>query len=245
MEEMEEQFIELCTNGNLELAKKLFDDNPNIDISSNDEEAFRSACINGHLDVAKWLISVKPSINVSFYDEEAFRWACINGYLDVAKWLISVRPSINISIFNEEAFRLSCTNGRLEVVKWLLEKKHDIDISTQNDFAFRWTCKNGWIKVAEWFHSLYPEKYFIEVEDDKLVSYKVNIPITFIDKVILKKEQIETCPICEQNECNVQSSCKHSYCKECILTWLDSYKRTCPYCRETINYNTFYKIEDL
>ena len=36
--------------------------------------------------------------------------------------------------------------------------------------------------------------------------------------------------------------CKHSYCEGCITTWLER-SSTCPYCRENINYDNFYKIE--
>jgi ankyrin repeat protein len=56
---LENQFENFCRNGNLNAAKELLKENPNIDISDYNEGAFRQACRNGYLEVAKWLLSIK------------------------------------------------------------------------------------------------------------------------------------------------------------------------------------------
>ena len=51
--ENEEAFRWACRNGNLELAKWLYQIKPTIDVSAGNEYAFRYACINGHFEVVK------------------------------------------------------------------------------------------------------------------------------------------------------------------------------------------------
>ena len=194
---MQQQFINACKNGNLELAQQLFYNNnitleinklafclacyhgclhvaqwllsvnPDINISARNEEAFRWACLNGHLHVAQWLLSVKNDINISADNEYAFRCSCSKGYLKIAQWLLSIKPNINISVGNEYAFRFSCSEGHLDVAQWLLSIKHDIDISAGDDFAFRCACSQGHLHVAQWLQTLKPYLYIIHYNDNK------------------------------------------------------------------------------
>ena len=74
---MEEKFIDACYNGNLELAKQIYeltlnaDNNIQIDIHDNNDSAFRNTCGNGHLEVAKWLLTLDKfsSFNVEEHKE--------------------------------------------------------------------------------------------------------------------------------------------------------------------------------
>jgi hypothetical protein len=88
--------------------------------------------------------------------------------------LLEVKPTIDISAENIWAFRTACTQGNLEVAKWLLEVKPDINISIDHDWAFRGACEKGHIEVVKWLQSLCPEKYHIEIINNKIISYKVN-----------------------------------------------------------------------
>ncbi len=45
-------------------AKELLENNPTIDISTNDDYPFKIACCKGHLNIAQWLLTVKP-VNIS------------------------------------------------------------------------------------------------------------------------------------------------------------------------------------
>ena len=55
-------FTDACVNGNLELAKLLYDfgsiDIRKLDIHYNDDEAFRLACSKNQIEVVKWLCSI-------------------------------------------------------------------------------------------------------------------------------------------------------------------------------------------
>ena len=98
---MEQEFIDLCKNGNLETAKEFLRLNPNINISASNELAFRLTCYYGHLEVAKWLLSVKPDINISVYNEQVFRLACDYGHLELAKWLQSLKPYLYVIEYDD------------------------------------------------------------------------------------------------------------------------------------------------
>ena len=217
---------------------------PTIDISANNEEIFRVACECGHLEVAQWLLSIKPTIDISAKNDYAFRFACENGDLHIAQWLLSIKPSIDISIYDESIFRYTCEKGHLNVVQWLLSIKPTIDISTYNDDAFKNACRKGHLNVAQWLQSLLPDKYEFTIENNKIIGYNIK-PILPISNNIVSlsynsKEEL-VCPICydETKFIEIQTNCKHNFCKSCII---DYYNHSitkygscdCPYCRQDV-----------
>ena len=55
------EFMTVCRNGHLEVAKWLLEVKPDINISAYNDYAFRCACEYGHLELAQWLADeVKP-----------------------------------------------------------------------------------------------------------------------------------------------------------------------------------------
>ncbi len=153
----ENEFIELCYNGNLDLCKEFYVSNPNINISAGDEDSFRYACLCGHLNVVKWLLKIKPDINISAKNERAFRWACQSGNLKTVKWLLEIKPDINISAENESAFSEACAYGHLDIAKWLLKIKPDINVGAGgNDYPFKWARLDEYLSVAEFLMHLVP-----------------------------------------------------------------------------------------
>ena len=151
---MEEQFINLCREGDLDELKQFLQNHPNID----NVTAFCYACWCGHLEFAKWLLHVNPDININIsIIEQAFCVACCNGQLELAQWLLHLKPDINISAKNEWVFRETCIHGHLEVVKWLLSVKPDINISVNSAWVFHRTCEKGHLEVAKWLLSMNPD----------------------------------------------------------------------------------------
>jgi len=134
---------------------------------------FLYSVIDGDLEQARQIIELNPSIYISSQNERVFREACYHGRFEVASWLLVIKPNIYISAYNEYAFRNACKNGHLKIAKWLLKIRPTINISAGNHDAFRSACKNGRLEVAMWLKSLYPNKYSVQIFDNKIFSYNV------------------------------------------------------------------------
>ena len=93
---MEQEFIKLCSKGDLWGAHQYLQLHPDINISVQQDYAFRRACFNGHLEMAQWLYQIKPDINISVYNEWAFCNACFREHLAVAQWLQSLKPYLYV-----------------------------------------------------------------------------------------------------------------------------------------------------
>jgi len=165
-------FIEACKKGQLDQAKRIAQENPDLDIHAYEDHdlhiytcednAFGAACRNGHLDVARWLVdyatSIESPVDIHAKKDYAFRWACSYGHLDVARWLVdyatSIESPVDIHAYSDYAFRWACRNGHFEVARWLVSYatsiESPVDIHAESDFAFRSACRNGHLEVARW-----------------------------------------------------------------------------------------------
>lgn len=116
------KFYELCRDGLLYQAIKMYEENKDIDIHKNDDESFRYACSNGHLEVAKWLYSLDGKVNINIYKQFALKNACLNGHLEVAKWLYSFDNKIDSENYYDydNAFINAFNNGHLDIVNWMI-----------------------------------------------------------------------------------------------------------------------------
>ena len=195
------------------------------------------------LQLVKWWFQVKTVINDSYDNEELLYFACQSGNLQKTQWLLEVQPNINISAKNEEAFRLACFYGHLPLAQLLVEFKPTINISAKNEEAFRFACINGHLHVAQWLQSINPSKYKIISynEETKKISFVISEGLN-TDTEIVYVDTLDTCPICDESKCHIQTKCNHNFCEECIITWLDKSKR-CPYCRDNLDNTLFHTIQ--
>ena len=150
-------FCITCEMGNLEISKWLFEINPNIYISANNNYAFRNACVNGYLEIVKWLIEIDidNEIDISESNDYIFRITCRKGCLDIAKFLIEIKPDIEISAHNDYAFRYACSEGKLEIIKWLYEIKPDIYMDYE--YSFYSACEGGNLGIVKWLYEIKPD----------------------------------------------------------------------------------------
>jgi hypothetical protein len=158
----------------------------------------------------------------------------------VAQWLYQIKPDINISADNDEAFRYACKSDHIVMAKWLYEIKPDINISADNDEAFRFVCLHGHLNMAQWLCDLLPSKYHIEILNDRIINCQIN-PISIDKSKNIHINELIKCPICDESNINVQTSCAHSYCLDCIGKWYKNHQK-CPLCRQQIThiYNLIY-----
>lgn len=219
-------FISACKDGNLNVAKNIYKNEPNINISACDEFAFRLACRNGHLNISTWLYEINHNINVSAKDEYAFRYACQNGHLEIAKWLYQINDNINISVLNEYAFRAACTNRHFYIAIWLYQIKPNININVINRAI-----------LIEWIHVDKLPYYMVNSDDE----YDLKIP-NYLTSNLYIEERIDIiltesiiCSICINNNVNIQTNCSHYFCLDCISEWYTTNKE-CPHCRQNITH---------
>jgi hypothetical protein len=232
-------FKTACSMGYLNMAKWLYEICPTINISAENEFAFRHTCSGGHLNVAKWLYEICPTINISAENNYAFKYTCFRGHLNIAKWLYLIKPDIDISADDEYVFKIACNNGNLNVAKWLCEICPDIDISSCNELAFRTACYYEHLDMVQWLCELNPKKYYVKISGNKIIDWYIRKTIiTNQTKQIHILESIK-CPICMDEDVQIQTNCEHSYCLDCITEWYNK-SNSCPYCRQQIN--DFYQI---
>jgi hypothetical protein len=136
---------------------------------------------------------------------------------------------LDISAEDEEAFRWACYHGHLRLARWLYRIKPSINISANDEWAFQMACYKGHLRVAQWIRSLNS----IHNNNNKINK----------SKTIMYKDQIDICSICSETECNLQTSCNHTFCESCIQTWFNSKQdKICPCCRSCLNNTVFQPI---
>ena len=93
-EELNDQFIDACENGQLEVVKYLLTSpelTEHADIHTENDLGFRLACEEGRLEVVKYLLAsdeLTEHAKIHARNDEGFIWACRSGHLEVIKYLI-------------------------------------------------------------------------------------------------------------------------------------------------------------
>ena len=110
-EELNEQFIYACRDGNLEIIKYLLTSHElkeNVDIHAENDWGFVWSCRNGNLEVVKYLLTsaeLTEHVDIHAKDDLGFRSACYEGRLEVIKYLIidmNIEKTIHIEKYLTE-----------------------------------------------------------------------------------------------------------------------------------------------
>ena len=92
--QLNEVFIDSCSNGYLEVVKYLLTSaelKEHADIHTKDDGGFIWACRSGRLEVVKYLLTspkLTEHADIHASNNLGFRWACDQGHLEVIKYLI-------------------------------------------------------------------------------------------------------------------------------------------------------------
>ena len=142
-------FIRMCENGNLELAKYLYE-KYKFDLRTDDDFYFRFVCSYGQLDFVKWLTRECPEIYIWAKSRDAFRCAARYGHINILEWFENKKDTRSN---DDYAFIIACCYGNLNSAKWLFENC-EINIHSNLEEPFRKACFNGHTEIVEWLYDL-------------------------------------------------------------------------------------------
>jgi hypothetical protein len=214
------------------------------------QNIFLNALLNNKLELAKFLVD---QVDIHFSNDIALINSCYFGNLESVKWLMSLDDKPDIHIDSESPFMLACQGGRIEIIKWMMTLDDKPNIRIKDDEAFKNACFD-WkpnIEVAKLLVSLCSD-YYIKIIGGKIERYEINNRLEYlfetkqynkiIDKLNIKINNNliirpeDKCAICFSENYNFISSCNHTFCLECFLTWYIVHeKTTCSYCIQHIN----------
>ena len=83
---MNDQFCTACYFGHLTIAKLILQNNPDINISAQNNSAFRYACERGHLKTAEWLRTLKPFLYTITYTADGEYYSYYIREKEEARW---------------------------------------------------------------------------------------------------------------------------------------------------------------
>ena len=156
-------FANACETGNIQEVKRIYNENPQIDLTFDNNILFVSACANNHIHVAEFLLSVDDShnpIDIMVNNLEPFRSSTYFGHYQMSKWLYHIMTQQYdqhivdkmICAKNNEIFRLVCREGHLMIAQWLFEIIPSINLSANENESFRWGCCNGDLEMVVWLY---------------------------------------------------------------------------------------------
>lgn len=246
-----------CNKGYLNIAKWLYD-YKKINLHA-DNYILKNACFNGNLNILKWLLLL-DTFDIHVDNNYCFRMSIRNEKFEVAKYLhfITYRtynmiPLDFCEIIQFEFFG-ACTSNKLSKAKFLYSLDSSINFRRFSDYAFYNACHLSNHDIVYFLGSLCDE-YYYTVSIDGIRDYGVKNNLHDLqylyynneyDKIINKlginkKEDFildgnKNCTICFSEDYNFITSCNHTFCLNCFLTWYIKYNREeCSYCRQNIN----------
>ena len=120
-----EQLVYYCRYGQIDNLFTLYGENPDIDLSYNEEEAFRVACEAGEIEVIRQLRIWNHNMNIGAQNYLGFCIAICYGHEEVIKqlfaWNLSLDPMrfVNLSFCEKTIELLKDIASRRKKIDWL------------------------------------------------------------------------------------------------------------------------------
>lgn len=147
-------FNQVCQSGDIELAKKMYSENPNIKIVKYEVD---SIPIEEFESRKKYRPHGCP---ISRFSTPLFL-AIHKKHYELAEWLCEICPEIDIEQMHDNALRMACMNNDIELVKWVTTRFPTLDITYACDWYFRIACVNGYLELAQYLSQLKEGRYEI------------------------------------------------------------------------------------
>lgn len=111
------KFIRLCWDNTLIEAMNFYAEQPEIDISFNNNEAMKAACENSNIVFMNWLFNIHPIHTISC---EVVEKVCAKGDLKVLRWMHQMKLLCDIPM--KVAYFLAVKNGHMEMTNWIIDE---------------------------------------------------------------------------------------------------------------------------
>lgn len=143
----DQTIFDIARNGNLDLAKKMHLENPDVFNSINPDgySPLTLACYRGNLELAKFMINNNTNLNVGSKMGTPLMAAVVKGHLEIIKMLLDHKADINLPDSNGTTCLMYATLFKnKEMVALLLQNKADKDRKDNNGkTAFEYAITNG------------------------------------------------------------------------------------------------------
>lgn len=154
-EELESDFLKLCSSGTIEEVKYV---SYFIKKSGIFNKGFLNACENGNLNVIEYLLNskdIKKEFNICFDKNAALGYASTKGIFEVVKYLLTspdLKEHADIHSCDNLTFKNATNIGNLEIVKYLTtsqDLKERIESKDLLNYALRTACYFGYTDIVK------------------------------------------------------------------------------------------------
>lgn len=229
-----------CKYGQYEIVRFLVNLDEKMDVHMHDEEPFRNACHSGSLFLVRYLWHLSDrTIDISANQDQAFRWASLRGHNHIVEQLLIWNPEINICSNRYEVLHYSPKEKRVELFEILSAYDHEIRRHFLDYDNFRKICESGDLPGLIEFRKTHDLLTFISTMTLETLPKEIEKYLDdflFIQSFQPILEGRTECPICKFSDVEIATTCGHSFCVDCLRTWLKK-ADNCPYCRTTILVN--------
>lgn len=180
--------LNLSYFGNLEFIKWLFELNPSLNTTENNEIMFIYSCQYGNFNIVEYTYANVLEKVIIKYEiiEQGFFELCQYGHFEIAKWLFTKAPSLYLS----KVFKYCFQESIIEAVEYsnycinVLQRKTMIEVKSNYDKIF---------DVAKWLIEINPD---IDIDFDYIylkchvyekTKNNINPVIQFLEKLMNKR----------------------------------------------------------
>lgn len=257
-----ESFIYACKTNNLQLAKKIYENNK-INIHLKDNKAFSEACISSSLNIIDWLsgfentniknrdliklikvnnlevIIILTNKNKINLNNKLFEISCLY-HLDIVMWIYGV-GNIDINANSNRSFFNACSKLKYDIIDWFL--LNGVNLENKDDYIFKKLCEIKNLEVVKYLCNVNKRYEYIEsdntiipiIKDKDIYLIENNLwpeLINYFNILKLDDYEVQECPI-SLDETNFITNCGHHFKIDEIMNWYLK-KNTCPLCESKI-----------
>jgi ankyrin repeat protein len=179
MSSIEQEFIYLCSENDLEKAKEIYNNNKEQiiinkiihDTKTSDVQGpyslFECMCIKNYINIIKWFIEL--GVEDTHY-KNGFISSCQYNHIELVKFLFDYKNDIQLDY--QTSFIVCCHTGNIEIVKWLYTNANNhIDIHINDETPFLYAIAEGHFELAKWLYHISISEKIINIHADNNYAF--------------------------------------------------------------------------